>query len=58
MVDWNNILSKCSLELMELIVAYEEKLLCAIREEIRILKDSLQSHQSLTVYSSLNEDLA
>lgn len=57
LTEWNTILSKCSLELMSLIVSHEEALLRTISTEIQSLKESLLPIQQLSSYATLLEDL-
>lgn len=55
--EWNNILSRCSLDLMGLIITHEERLLNTFNVGMKTLKDSPKPFQSLEVYT-LNEYLS
>lgn len=57
MIEWNNVLSECSLDLMGLIAAQEEKLLTTINGEIQSLRDSLNVYNTLVFYKSLDSEL-
>lgn len=56
-VEWNDILSKCSFDLMRLISTYEEKLLVDVNQNIVSLKESVMQYRSLSIYDDLNTDL-
>lgn len=55
--EWNSILTECSIKLMKLLVKQEDQHLKGIKEEIRILQQSTNTHSAPEKFQRLNNKM-